>query len=398
MSEQRILVVEDHKAMLEAIAIILEEEGYTVLTAADGVEALQVMEEVSPDLIVADIMMPRMDGYDLYKAARARPEWVLTPFIFLTAKSEQDAVLKGKELGVEDYIIKPFDPKELTVAVRARLERARAIQEATEVTFDQLKQQIVTMLGHELRTPLTYVSGYTNLALDDISSLSPDDMQEFLTRIKLGADRLTRLVEDLLILIQLDIGRMEEKFRVMVAVHQDLAVTVKHTVQEYQKQATAHGVILEASVDPNLPPVQLCGPFFVDALGRLVDNSIKFSRDKWPSPIASAEPLLGRDAGKRVMVSVRVRGAWLEVAVSDKGVGISPDNLAYLFERFRQIGRDQMEQQGTGLGLVIAQELVRLHGGEITVESTLGEGSTFTIRLPYLSATESPGTLKAPGD
>jgi signal transduction histidine kinase len=125
--------------------------------------------------------------------------------------------------------------------------------------------------------------------------------------------------------------------------------------------------------------MQLCEPFFVDALGRLVDNGIKFSRGK----------------GKRVTVNARVVGEWVEVAVSDEGVGISPDDLVYLFERFHQIGRRQMEQQGSGLGLVIAQELIRLHGGEITVESTLGEGSTFTIRLPRLSAAEAPG--KVPG-
>lgn len=366
MSGQCILVVEDHKSMLEAIRIILEEEGYTVLTTADGVEALQVMEEISPDLIVADIMMPRMDGYAFYEAVRVRPEWVTIPFIFLTARSEQEAVLKGKELGVEDYIIKPFDPDELTVAVRARLGRARDIQDATEIKFDRLKRQIVTMLSHELRTPLTYVSGYTDLALKDASSLSPDALQEFLTGIKRGADRLTQLVEDLLLLIQLDTGRATAEFDMLVAIHQQPGTIVEHAIERYKEQATAYGVTLEASVEPDLPPVQLCEPFFVDALGRLVDNGIKFSHGK----------------EKRVMVSARAVEGGVEVAVSDEGVGISPGDLDRLFERFRQIGREQMEQQGVGLGLAIAQELIRLHGGKITVESTPGEGSIFTIRLP----------------
>jgi len=119
-----VLVVEDRESLLIAIQSILEAEGYTVLIATDGVKALQVMEEVRPDLILSDILMPKMDGYELYEAVRARPEWASIPFIFLTAKAEREDVSKGKDLGVEDYIIKPFEPEDLLLAVRARLDRS----------------------------------------------------------------------------------------------------------------------------------------------------------------------------------------------------------------------------------------------------------------------------------
>ncbi len=126
MSERRILVVEDHEPLLVAVQDILETEGYTVLTATDGVEALRVMEESCPDLIVTDILMPKMDGYILCETVRARPGWELIPVIFLTAKAEMEDVLKGEELGVESYVIKPFDPDELLAVVRSALERAQA--------------------------------------------------------------------------------------------------------------------------------------------------------------------------------------------------------------------------------------------------------------------------------
>jgi signal transduction histidine kinase len=116
----------------------------------------------------------------------------------------------------------------------------------------------------------------------------------------------------------------------------------------------------------SLPQVRLCEPFLVDALGRLLDNAIRFSRD----------------SGERVSVDVRVSGPWVEIAVQDEGIGIASDQIPNLFERFRQIDRQHMEQQGAGLGLAIARELIDLHGGEITVDSQIGEGSTFTIRLP----------------
>ena len=371
MGKELILVVEDHETLLKAVQDILEGEGYTILAATDGLQALQMMEETRPDLIVADIMMPRMDGLTLYKEIRTRPEWVAIPFIFLTAKAERKDVLKGKELGAEDYLTKPFDPQELVVAVRARLGRARAIREATQVEFDQLKQQIVTVLGHELRTPLTYVRGYTDLALEDPASLSNESLEELLHGVQQGANRLNNLVENFLLLIRLDTGQAADEFQLVARAHQDVADIVTRTVRQSQHRATERDVTLETKVPPSLPVVQLCEPFFVDILSRLLDNGIKFSQNE----------------EKLVTVSAQAAGKWVEVSVKDRGVGIPADEIPHLFERFRQIGREKMEQQGTGVGLAIAQELTHLHGGEITVESKPGEGSVFTIKLPIVEET-----------
>jgi len=371
MEGKRILVVEDHESLLSAIRDILEAEGCTVFTATDGIQALERMEESCPDLILADIMMPRMDGHELYAEIRARPQWVQIPFIFLTAKAERADILKGKELGAEDYLTKPFDPQELVVAVRARLARASDIRMAAEAEFDQLKHQIITVLGHELRTPLTYVMGYTDLALEDPTSLSSADLQNLLCGVKQGADRLARLVEDFLLLIQLDSGQAEEEFRALVHVRGDWGMLVEGTVHEFDGQAAGNGVTLEVRLPPDLPPMRICEPFFTDALGRLVDNGIKFSRG----------------GGKTVTVSVQTMDERVEIAVQDEGVGIPAEEMPHLFERFRQIGREEMEQQGRGLGLTIAQELIHLHEGEVVAESEFGKGSTFTIRLPIVAET-----------
>lgn len=352
--------------MLSAIESILTAEGYEVITARDGLEAIEKMEDATPKLILADIMMPRMDGYALYNEVRARPEWVRIPFIFLTAKSEPGDILKGKKLGAEDYITKPFSTDELTVAVESRLKRAQAIHKASTLEFNELKQQIINVLGHELRTPLTYVSGYTDLALEDVSNLSRDSFEEFLQGIKLGADRLTRLVEDLLMLTRLDTGQAAEEFKLLVDTYHNLAEIVEQSVQQHAEDATSKGITLKTEVSPDLPPVRLCKPFFVDALDRLIENGIKFSHNE----------------GSEVTVTGKATDEGVEIAVSDEGVGIAPNEIPHLFERFRQIDREQMEQQGTGIGLAIAQGLINLHDGEITVDSKPERGSTFTIRLP----------------
>lgn len=366
MSGQHVLVVEDHRSMSRAIKGILESEGYTVSTATDGVQALEIMEDTVPDLILADIMMPRMDGYTLYEEVRTHPEWIPIPFVFLTARSEREDKLKGKKLGAEDYITKPFDAEELIVSIRSRLGRAQAIEKASAAEFEELKEQIVTILGHELRTPLTYVTGYTDLALEDISSLTPGEVKGFLHGIKSGADRLNRLVEDLLLLVQIDSGRAQEEFEALVSRYSNLGEIVKGTATQFEPRAHERNLSLEVYTDPDLPPVRLCEPFFVDALGRLIENAIKFSRSRSES----------------VRIGATTKGAHVIIAVSDDGVGIPADQQEHLFERFRQINRDQLEQQGTGLGLAIAKELISLHGGEINVKSSLGEGSTFTILLP----------------
>jgi two-component system sensor histidine kinase/response regulator len=366
MGAKCVLVVEDHFFLQKAIQDTLAAEGYTVLAADNGRHALQVMEKDRPDIIVADILMPGMDGYDFYQAVRARPEWTSIPFIFLTAKAQRADIIKGKALGVEDYLVKPVDPEELVVTVRARLERAQAVQASSEAKLDEIKQQIVTALGHEMRTPLTYIRGYTELALEDIPSLSPEMLEDFLQSISQGADRLTGLADDFLTLVRLDTGQAEKEFRQLAEVRRDLGLIVTRTIGQYEPQAAAKGVTLKSLIEPNLPPVYLGEPLFADALGRLIDNAIKFSRGE----------------GKAVTVSAREVQGWVEIAVADEGAGIPAEEVGHLFERFRQVNREKMEQQGVGLGLSIAQGVIHLHGGEITVASTPGEGSTFTIRLP----------------
>jgi two-component system sensor histidine kinase/response regulator len=362
--KQHILVVDDHEPLLIAIQGILEGEGYTVFTAIDGTVALEIMEDAHPNLIIADIMMPRMDGYALYEAIRAQQKWVTIPFIFLTAKAEREDKLRGKSMGAEEYLTKPFDPQELIVAVSSRLKRAQAIQQATDAQFEKLKQQIANVLGHELRTPLTYVRGYTEMALEEVPTT--DALQDYLLGIKRGADRLNRLVEDLMLMVQIDTGRAADEFHMLAHVHPDLHSVLETAVQQRQSQAQEQDVTLEYRGESDLPPVEIGEPLFINALGRLIDNGIKFSR--------------GED--KRVTVSAWATEGWVEIAVSDKGVGIAADEIPNLFQRFRQIDRERMEQQGAGLGLALAQDLIHLHNGEIAVKSTVGEGSTFTIRLP----------------
>jgi DNA-binding response OmpR family regulator len=132
--KEMILVVEDNPDMIAALKLALEMEGYQVLTAANGLEALQILERVMPDLIVADIMMPRMNGYELYEATHQNERWLSIPFIFLTAKTDKEDIRLGKEMGADDYLVKPVEKEDLIAAIRGKLKRVTELKAAVEAS------------------------------------------------------------------------------------------------------------------------------------------------------------------------------------------------------------------------------------------------------------------------
>lgn len=157
MADVTILVVEDHDILREGLQLLLENEGYRVIPAAHGGEAIRQMELLSPDLILSDISMPEMDGYALYDAIRARPDWVAIPFIFLTALGDRDAVFASKRLGVEDYLIKPVDRSELVSAIRSRLERSQQLMLAQ---LQQAYEASLIMLANAIELRDRYTRGH----------------------------------------------------------------------------------------------------------------------------------------------------------------------------------------------------------------------------------------------
>ncbi len=374
MALQHVLFVDDHQGVRSIAQRALEQEGYAVAVAGDGVEAMESIQRILPDVIVSDIMMPRMDGYALYERVRSHPELVAVPFIFLTAKSEREDILLAKALGVEDYLTKPFDCEELLVAVRSRLARARAISESSEAQLAKLKHEIISVLSHELRTPLCHITGYAELAIDQVAALSTDEMLGLLGAVHDGGKRLVHIVEDLLALVRADSGVARDEYRSLARVRSDLAAIIEQTVDHYRARAAAAGIEIQIVIEGALPAAEICEPFFVDALGRLLDNALGFSGD-----------------AKLVVVGARDMGSRIKIAVQDFGVGIPSAEMVHLFERFHQSERHSQEQQGLGLGLAIAQEYANLHGGHITARSEPGAGSTFTIWLPAVGLHRAPG-------
>lgn len=371
-----ILVVEDDLILLEGVRDILDLAGYRVLTAGNGLEALRLLEgREQPDLIISDIMMPRMSGYDFYYAVRAHPEWVAIPFIFLTARGEKGDVRQGKQIGVDDYIVKPFEAEDLLVTVAAKLRRTAELRTVQEQEITSLKRSILTMLNHEFRTPLTYITAYAEMLSED--GVNADygqvsQFREFLQGIRKGSDRLQRLVEDFIFLVELETGEARKTYEGRREIVTDLRKLIEEVVADYAEAAAVRGLNLVMDVPERLLPILADTEYLRNALGRLLDNACKFS---WHGTI-EVRACEHEEEGVRTV----------RIAVSDQGIGIGADDLPHIFSPFYQGNRAKTEQQGSGSGLAITKGIVELHGGQIEVESQPGVGSTFTIVLPGVNS------------
>lgn len=371
ISKQRILLVEDNDAMRDGVRDILELAGYDVMTAGDGDQALALMGTHTPDLIISDIMMPQMDGYQLYDSIRQNRAWNAVPFIFLTAKGERADVRMGKQLGADDYLTKPFDSEDLLVAVEGKLKRSRQLETFSVAAINDLKSSIVRTLSHEFRTPLTFIQGYSELLEMSGPGIDINSFQEFLRGIRRGSERLNRLVEDFLLLVRLETNQMEEA---MLANQGEvsLADMVHNAARTRASQAAEAHITVSVTAEPGLI-VRTNPVYATDILTRLLDNAIKFSR--------------GRAA--QVWMHAFREGDTARIDVVDHGVGMASGELPHLFNVLQQINRSQYEQQGAGLGLAIAHGLVQVLGGQMLVTSAEGVGSTFSLVLPLTNAGEA---------
>jgi len=366
MRSETILVVEDDPAVLDVLKEMLETAGFRVATGGNGVQGLAALATARPDLVISDISMPEMDGYRFYEAVRARPQWIGVPFIFLTGKGDEDEIREGRRLGVDDYLVKPVHEADLLVAVRARLDRHAALEALRDQQVQDVKHTILRTLNHELRTPLTYLAGYAELLKELGPELSAEKIRLSVDGILAGSQRLVQLVEDLVLLVDLQTGAARTTWERERRRIEDLPALLSQLVEREGSRAKSRNVCLKAELPPLLPDVVGQSDLLLGAIARLVDNAIKFSKKEGGEVVLSARP-----GGQGVVVEVR-----------DTGIGMPPEELDRISEMFYQIDRATLEQRGSGVGLTIARGIVSLHGGELTVESELGKGSTARVDLP----------------
>lgn len=362
----RILIVEDDLNLLEGIQTVLELDNYSVISVENGKMALSVLREsaVPPDLIVSDIMMPQMDGIQLLHEVRKVSAWIKIPFIFLTARSEKSDIQRGKQLGVDDYLIKPFDAEDLLIAVESRLNRHKMLNDAFDGAMSDLKRNILTILNHEFRTPLTFVVAYADMLSDQARNLDDDELLTFLKGVNTGALRLRRLIENFIQLVEMETGDAQTAFEARKApianVRELFEAACQDTLDVLRPEQAYH-----IEIEPGLPEFIGDATYLKAALVQLLDNAVKFSQ-----------------SDQSVNMGAKLVGNEIQLWVQDAGRGIPHGEQERIWEAFYQVNRAHYEDQGTGSGLAIVDGIAALHGGRAVVESELQEGSVFTLCIP----------------
>jgi signal transduction histidine kinase len=363
-----ILVVDDEPFVRDVLRDTLERAGYRVIVAKDGVEALVHLAEARVDLLLSDVNMPTMDGYALYDRVRSRPDWATLPFVILTALGEPVRIRHAKELGVDDYLVKPVTTDDLLFTVRTLLRRRAQLDAARSKQIAELKDTILTAITHELRTPLTAVMGYAELLREAARPAEAEGLQSLVDGLLKGAVRLKRLADDLVAMVDLRSGDAYRSYLSRRAPLLDLAALLDYAVQARHLEAEARHVSVATEIAADAPRAQADGTMVAGALVRLLDNAIKFSKPKGGNVTLRARPSKGH----------------LALEVADDGVGIPQAELDHLWELFYQVDRKANEQQGTGCGLAIVHSVALMHGGRLDVKSEPGVGSTFALHLPVL--------------
>lgn len=374
MSAEVVLVVEDDRAVREVLSATLIRAGYRVLTAEEGAEALVRLQDSRVDLVLSDVNMPVLDGYGLYDRVRSRPDWLTLPFVFLTALGEPARIRSAKELGVDDYLVKPVSTEDLLVTIRALLRRRDQLEKGRAAQIDQVKETILATLAHELRTPLTTVSGYAEMLREAARPAEAEGLLALVEGVLRGADRLRRLADDLVTLVELRSGEAYRQYAGRRRPLGPISSLLEAAVRARKAAADGRRVEIRVEVAENLPQVDGDVELLTGALARLLDNAIKFSKAE----------------GGRVTLRARRAGDRLVLEVEDEGVGIAAPELDHIFALFYQVDRRRNEQQGTGSGLTIADAVARMHGGQLEARSRPGIGSTFTLTLPPSSAEGRP--------
>lgn len=357
MAKPLILLVDDSPLNLEVLGRLLEGH-YATAIARDGAKALEFVRKRQPDLILLDIMMPDIDGFEVCKTLKASEATRDIPIIFLTAKTETEDIVKGFKLGAADYILKPFQKEELLVRIENHLALRQAKQELQ--TLNATKDRFFSIIAHDLRTPFTGLLGLTQVLIENIEAYSADKLKSMLHMQYEAVQNLLALLENLLTWARIQRGGIEYHPQLV-----NLHDVVKYNLSLIRPHASQKQITIQETIAEHLVvtgDIEMLNT----VIRNLLSNAVKFT-----------------PPGGTVTLTATQDDRWMVVSIADTGIGIDPAGVAKLFRidaPYRRPGT--AGEKGTGLGLILCHEFVARHGGQMSVESVAGKGSLFKVTLP----------------
>nr|WP_321259225.1 response regulator [uncultured Pseudodesulfovibrio sp.] len=383
-TQPTVLIVDDNRLNIDLLVDILEDD-YKLLVALNGITALELIQDSLPDIVLLDIMMPEMDGYEVCKRLKSDDRTSKIPIIFITAKTQTEDEANGLALGAVDYITKPVNPAIVQARIKTHLAlynqnrelEDKVLQRTKELNLSKekadeaskAKSAFLANISHELRTPLNHIMGLSSLLLE--MDEDPEHL-ELLGPINEGAVHLTDLFDQLLNLTTLESDTVDITFKTF-----EIRKALSQQTTIFSSYAKKKNLEFESTIHTDVPEIVHGAPVeTVQALSNVLLNAFRYTEKGKISLDVRIDPNnYAGTASDRIM---------LRFTISDTGIGIPEDRLQSIFKSF-EIGERVMTKRlsGSGVGLTISKYLIEKLGGLIEVESTEGEGSTFTISLPF---------------
>jgi two-component system sensor histidine kinase/response regulator len=354
----RILVVDDQSTNIQIVGAVLGQLGHEIIPATDGMTALKRIALRTPDLILLDVLMPIMDGYEVIRQLKANPEWQDIPIIFLSAADDKDLIVRALNAGGVDYITKPFNHAELISRVRTQLSLKNARDRLKQLAED--KDELLGILAHDLKNHVGGMNMSAELMHGQIERIKDERLTRLSENILRSSGQLLAFVREFLANAASDNAFVPKPGVVNLT---DVAANV---VRQYQEAARRKDLKIQTFFPTENTMVFTDASALDQVLDNLLSNAVKFS----PS-------------GKKIFVSVRPADGRIECVIRDEGPGFSVEDKAKMFRRYGRLSaRPTSGEPSTGLGLSIVQKLVQAMDGELICESESGKGATFTVRLP----------------
>ncbi len=354
----KILIVDDVPKNIQVAANILQKEGYLMAFAQNGTTALNQARCTKFDLILLDIMMPDMDGYEVCRELRSDPATKDIPIIFLTAKTDTDSVIRGFDLGAMDYVAKPFNGAELLARVKTHLELNHTREQLVDANVT--KDKFFSIIAHDLKNPFNALIGLSKMLLNQLDRMDEAKMKEIVRMIYDSSNHTYQLLENLLDWSRMQTGKMQWKpmeIGIGAIAYENVCLLKAGAEKKEISLSSDVGSDTLAYADPNMVTM---------VVRNLLSNAVKFT-----------------GKGGSVHICSETRDQFEEIAVIDTGVGMKPEDVEKLFRidvHHSTPGTDK--EAGTGLGLILCRDFIQKNGGDIRVESEMGKGSRFVFTLP----------------
>jgi len=354
-----VLVVDDVQKNVQLLGKILTRENYDIAIATNGQEAIDVARELQPDIILLDVMMPEMDGFESCRILKSFPETKDIPIIFLTARTEKEDIVQGLKCGAVDYLTKPFNFEELKSRVITHIELKRARDKL--IYLNQVKNKFVGTAAHDLRNPIGNISLIASVFLEDLSDNLTDDQIELLKDVHYLSNYMLQLLNELLDLSTIETGNLKLEFE-----KGNYIDFLKQNIEFNKLLAHNKGIALQFTCYHDIPELNFDKNKITQVINNLITNAIKFSSH-----------------GSKVIIDVQKEDNDIITSVTDEGPGIQEQDLPLIFNEFHKTKvKATGGEKSTGLGLAISKRLVEGHGGRIWAESEFGKGARFSFTLP----------------